>query len=1009
MRNWIKWIVPGLITVAVLTVVSVLFFAEAIQNDLTAKASKSLNSAHPWATVELEGRDLTLSGTAPTQDDQNAALGLAKDAYDVRIVKNASDLLPVVSPYVFSATKRDGKITLSGTAPKIQTKDALLQAAKKIDRGAELEDNLTLAAGASENFAEDAETSLGLLKGLSEGAINLNDDKLEISGIAETSSAYEDVLEDLETKLSSNITVAKNALSAPIADPFEWKTEFDGQEAIISGFATSREEIAEIEAKISSAIPDAKVFNRMRIASGEPEGWSNAVGFLADLFVGFESGRISLSGSNLSISGVAASFADYGEISEKLKNAPQGFTIAENTLQPVGISPYTWTVQLSEEVVTIGGYTPNVERRDTLRERIRKTFDGKQIEGSAKVAGGSPENYNAATDYALQVLSKMQVGEASLSDQKLTLTGRAKSSQAYSELNDGTLKKPEGIDVELEVELPLANPYRWTIVVREGEIKLTGNIASDQSRSRILESVATILDGKRLVDNQALASGEPAEIDAVRDLLAEFTGKLSAGQGNVVGTVASIVGRVENKQLAKAIETNFVQKLPAGYTGTTNILFPKESTEEAGTQVEISSNGVVVAGSSAGGTPSDQTTETNGQATLPIADPYRWSVSKIPSGVTVLGNVESTESAEATSQMVKDILGVSEIADRQIPASGAPAGFSDVREYVTRQLKLLEAGQGNIIGNQVSITGRAKNENLRNLIDRSVKNKLPEGYIGSTNIVFPKSELLEAKPDEVLPPVAEPFSWSISKLGSDIVLSGNVVSKEASAAIVDLVKSTLEIENVTEEQTLARGKPPGFDAATALAIQQTKLLESGKANVVDQKVEVIGTVKNQVLADLITSALQEQLPQGFFGETELSILQNESVNASASASVDDEAEACQKNIINAISGRKIQFETNRAIIRADSETILKDVTSAAINCPNVQIEVQGHTDSRGREGYNQELSEGRAKAVVQYLISAGIPAERLTAKGFGEAKPIAENETSEGRSLNRRIEFKVLQ
>jgi outer membrane protein OmpA-like peptidoglycan-associated protein len=71
----------------------------------------------------------------------------------------------------------------------------------------------------------------------------------------------------------------------------------------------------------------------------------------------------------------------------------------------------------------------------------------------------------------------------------------------------------------------------------------------------------------------------------------------------------------------------------------------------------------------------------------------------------------------------------------------------------------------------------------------------------------------------------------------------------------------------------------------------------------------------------------------------------------------------------------------------------------------VNIEVAGHTDSRGSDAYNIKLSQRRAEAVRDYLISKGIAADRLSAKGYGESQPVADNATDEGRFKNRRVEL----
>ena len=73
------------------------------------------------------------------------------------------------------------------------------------------------------------------------------------------------------------------------------------------------------------------------------------------------------------------------------------------------------------------------------------------------------------------------------------------------------------------------------------------------------------------------------------------------------------------------------------------------------------------------------------------------------------------------------------------------------------------------------------------------------------------------------------------------------------------------------------------------------------------------------------------------------------------------------------------------------------------------IRVEGHTDNDGKELYNLHLSQSRAQAVVDYLVEAGIGRHRLDPAGFGEARPIAENETEEGKAKNRRVEFLIVE
>lgn len=103
----------------------------------------------------------------------------------------------------------------------------------------------------------------------------------------------------------------------------------------------------------------------------------------------------------------------------------------------------------------------------------------------------------------------------------------------------------------------------------------------------------------------------------------------------------------------------------------------------------------------------------------------------------------------------------------------------------------------------------------------------------------------------------------------------------------------------------------------------------------------------------------------------------------------------------------IYFETDSFGILPESEPELTKLVSFLKNNPNLEVEIQGHTDNSGRTESNLELSKMRAKSVVEYLVSNGIPGIRLQSKGFGETSPVAPNDTDGGRKLNRRTTVKI--
>jgi outer membrane protein OmpA-like peptidoglycan-associated protein len=107
---------------------------------------------------------------------------------------------------------------------------------------------------------------------------------------------------------------------------------------------------------------------------------------------------------------------------------------------------------------------------------------------------------------------------------------------------------------------------------------------------------------------------------------------------------------------------------------------------------------------------------------------------------------------------------------------------------------------------------------------------------------------------------------------------------------------------------------------------------------------------------------------------------------------------------------KVYFETDSAQIKQESLPLLDEVASTLINHPELlHIQVQGHTDSRGAEDYNLDLSSRRAEAVRYYLVTQGVSESRLTAQGYGESVPLAKDENEKAWAMNRRVEFHVTQ
>jgi flagellar motor protein MotB len=117
----------------------------------------------------------------------------------------------------------------------------------------------------------------------------------------------------------------------------------------------------------------------------------------------------------------------------------------------------------------------------------------------------------------------------------------------------------------------------------------------------------------------------------------------------------------------------------------------------------------------------------------------------------------------------------------------------------------------------------------------------------------------------------------------------------------------------------------------------------------------------------------------------------------------------KENIDNTIIAlNNIFFDFNKATLRPESITELRHMVKFMQEYPKLKVEISGHTDSIGTDEANRKLSQERAESVRDYLSSHGIHVSRVTAKGYGATKPVAPNDTEEGRQRNRRTEFRII-
>ena len=367
---------------------------------------------------------------------------------------------------------------------------------------------------------------------------------------------------------------------------------------------------------------------------------------------------------------------------------------------------------------------------------------------------------------------------------------------------------------------------------------------------------------------------------------------------------------------------------------------------------------------------------------VPEAKPFVWSAERDVVRVTLGGSAPLPASKGRLVEAARAGLGGVEVVDQMNLARGAPPRFDNAALLLLDQIGKLKDGKITITDNKVSLSGMARDLGGREAIAAALKN-LPEGFSVAANDIKAPPYVFQAYKD----PVAV-----------TLTLSGYVPDNNVHTAITAAAARKFFSEKVVDNLKASVGAPSGFAAAVVPALGALSRLSTGTLVVSDREVKLSGDAFYDAAGAQIRAGLGKDFPQGWQYKAEISV-------KPASAPVD--ATVCQQLFSELLARGNIRFDSARATIDPDSAGLLDRLIETALRCPTANIEIAGHTDGDGEDAFNQALSEKRAQAVADYLVKAGLPADRFTATGYGSTQPVATNDTDEGKAQNRRIEFMV--
>ena len=368
-----------------------------------------------------------------------------------------------------------------------------------------------------------------------------------------------------------------------------------------------------------------------------------------------------------------------------------------------------------------------------------------------------------------------------------------------------------------------------------------------------------------------------------------------------------------------------------------------------------------------------------------VADAYVLEVVRSANGVELIGFMPSEEAKSEVLDEAYSLFGQEATEDQLQIADGAPRmDWIGAAKFALGQVAQLSGGSARISDFSYSITGAAASSEAYEALRTQLAGTLP-GESGA-----------QQRP----PQRAGGFALSLQRRRR--ARDGDARRRRSVAGIARRGRrcgdAALRQPDRQQRDAPRQRSPVGFDAAVIAGLQAISRLEAGRFELVDLTVQVSGVAPYEGAIARIEDQLRAALPDGFTLTTNLTAAPPQARVTPA---------ACQELLTTELGEGGIQFGEGSAAIAPESEGRIDRLVAILPRCPDAAVEIGGYTDAGGTTARNQALSQIRAQAVVDYLEQAGIAADRLTAVGYGEANPIASNDTEEGRAANRRIEFKV--
>lgn len=553
----------------------------------------------------------------------------------------------------------------------------------------------------------------------------------------------------------------------------------------------------------------------------------------------------------------------------------------------------------------------------------------------------------------------------------------------------------------------------WASVDANGlQVFVIGTAPTEAERFRALSLAGTVVDAARVIDELQVADSAALEapdfsIEILRnDEKISLIGLVPTNYeiDNFIKIVTDIAGGENN--VSNLLEmANF--PTPDGWDRA--IRFSTRALEEL-PRSKISINAEVVAvkamtdsaaakdrieGLLTRTAPEEISLELDLEAPRPVVTPFVLRFTKT-------ADTTGFDSCTANTEAARDqILAAAKAAGLEGDATCQIALGSPSKEWGKATSAAIKA-VGDLGGGEVTFT----NADIALLALEGTEASLFDTVVGKLENALPEAFVLDA----VLPETPDPeqdqgpieFVATRSPEGT-VQLRGRINSETARSTAENYARARFTSSDVTVGTRVDPDLPANWSSRVLAGLEVLSMLANGSIVVTPEQMQVTGDTGDQNAEANIAGVLADKLGADSFV---LNLTYKEKLDPTLGIPTPEE---CVAQITTIIGDRKITFEPGSATLDLSAKDILDELAELLTLCGDIPLEIQGHTDSQGRELMNEQLSQERAQSVLNALRDRRVFTSSYRAKGYGEVNPIATNDTEEGREANRRIEFRLIE